>query len=106
MQRQKKKGTRKEVWDGQAKCTGGGLTKSDLTLNKKGKIVSVKKQAHGAGLVDLLKKWSKKSKLNITQQQRLREKQAKEMTNPNYWDLKRQEYHELVNAYEKQHPNK
>jgi hypothetical protein len=41
----KAKGTAVEVWNGLAKHTSGGLTKSDLTQNKRGKIVSKKRQA-------------------------------------------------------------
>ena len=36
----KARGTRKEVWEGTAMHTGGGLSKDDLFLNKTGKIVS------------------------------------------------------------------
>ena len=35
-------GTRAEVYHGNAKHTTGGLVKSDLKLNKRGEIVSVK----------------------------------------------------------------
>ena len=41
-------GTKVEVWHGTAKHTSGGLTKGDLMLNKRGKIVSRAK--HEAGL--------------------------------------------------------
>jgi hypothetical protein len=40
----KAKGTIAEVWNGLAKHTSGGLVKSDLVLNKKGKPVSKKRQ--------------------------------------------------------------
>ena len=41
----RKYGSRSEVFDlGTAYCTRGGLKKSDLTLSKTGRIVSVKKQ--------------------------------------------------------------
>lgn len=40
-------GTKKEVWDGKAMHTSGGLTKSKLTLSKVGKVVSKAKQALG-----------------------------------------------------------
>ena len=33
-------GAHKEVWEGTALHTGGGLSKDDLILNKKDKIVS------------------------------------------------------------------
>jgi phage anti-repressor protein len=36
-------GTRQEVWDGKAYKTTGGLFKSDLVINKEGKIVSLRK---------------------------------------------------------------
>lgn len=36
----KRTGTKKEVHTGQAKRTSGGLTKKDLIINKRGKIVS------------------------------------------------------------------
>jgi hypothetical protein len=39
----KKRGTREEVWGRTAQATSGGLTRSDLTKNKKGQIVSLKK---------------------------------------------------------------
>ena len=38
-------GTKKEVWDGKAEKTVGGLTKGALAKSKSGKIVSKKKQA-------------------------------------------------------------
>lgn len=38
-------GTKREVWDGTAKKTRGGLTKASLILNKDGKPVSRKKSA-------------------------------------------------------------
>ena len=42
-------GTREEVWSGMATRTGGNLTKSDLMLNKKGAVVSIK-QSNAAKL--------------------------------------------------------
>ena len=39
----KNTGSKDEVWKGIAKHTAGGLTKKDLILNKKGKVVSAKK---------------------------------------------------------------
>lgn len=36
-------GTRRKVWNGTAKCTSSGLRKSDLLMNKHGRIVSRKK---------------------------------------------------------------
>lgn len=39
----KTEGSRAEVFHGNAKHTSGGLTSSDLKLNKRGEIVSIKK---------------------------------------------------------------
>ena len=39
-----KKGSRAEVWHGNATMTTGGLTKKDLFKNKHGRIVSLKKR--------------------------------------------------------------
>ena len=39
----KAKGTRAEVWHGNAKHTSGGLTKKHLMMNKRGRIVSRRK---------------------------------------------------------------
>lgn len=36
-------GSKRQVWNGTAMCTAGGLKKSDLMKNKRGKIVSRKK---------------------------------------------------------------
>jgi hypothetical protein len=38
-----KRGTRRQVWNGRAEMTAGGLKKEDLTKNTRGRIVSVKK---------------------------------------------------------------
>ena len=38
-------GSRRKVWNGTAQKTPGGLTKSDLMMNKYGRIVSRKKAA-------------------------------------------------------------
>jgi len=38
-----KQGSRRQVWNGSAEKTPGGLTKSDLIKNKYGRIVSSKK---------------------------------------------------------------
>lgn len=40
-------GSRRQVWHGSMQKTSGGLTKSDLMLNKRGRIVSKKKHAFG-----------------------------------------------------------
>ena len=41
----KAEGSRAEVYHGNAKHTSGGLEKSDLKMNKRGEIVSVKASA-------------------------------------------------------------
>jgi len=43
----KASGSKLEVWKGTAKHTSGGLTKADLMLNKRGKVVSRKMHALG-----------------------------------------------------------
>lgn len=48
MPRNKKFGTKDEVWDGLALLTKGGLRRSDLMINRKGKVVS--KAQHAAGV--------------------------------------------------------
>lgn len=40
-------GARSEVWANKALMTAGGLRKSDLSLNRDGKLVSLRKQVHG-----------------------------------------------------------
>jgi hypothetical protein len=45
MKTQRAIGSRRKVWNGTAHKTPGGLTKSDLTMNKYGRIVSRKKAA-------------------------------------------------------------
>jgi hypothetical protein len=40
-------GSRRQVWHGTMQKTSGGLTKQDLMLNKRGRIVSKKKHAFG-----------------------------------------------------------
>lgn len=40
-----RRGTRRQVWNGKAEKTAGGLTKDDLDKNKRGRIVSKKKTA-------------------------------------------------------------
>ncbi len=40
-------GSKRQVWNSTAQKTSGGLTKSDLMLNKRGKVVSKKKHAIG-----------------------------------------------------------
>jgi hypothetical protein len=62
----KARGSRREVWNGSAKRTSGGLTRDDLTQNKRGDIVSKKKQAQGRKLYkkykDVLKVQQQKMK--------------------------------------------
>jgi hypothetical protein len=40
-----KRGSRRQVWNGSAEQTAGGLKKEDLDRNKRGRIVSKKKTA-------------------------------------------------------------
>jgi hypothetical protein len=49
-------GSRAQVWHGTAKKTSGGLTKSNLMMNKHGRIVSRKKHASGKKTIKNLKK--------------------------------------------------
>jgi len=51
----KTSGSRAEVWHGTAKKTTGGLTKSNLMMNKLGRIVSKKKHATAKREMRLLK---------------------------------------------------
>lgn len=41
------KGSKLQVWNGTAKHTAGGLERSDLMINKRGKVVSKKKHEQG-----------------------------------------------------------
>merc|ERR1739845_3529 len=43
-------GSKRKVWNGTAKWTKGGLTKADLMLNKRGKVVSKKQFKKGQAL--------------------------------------------------------
>jgi hypothetical protein len=49
-------GSRAQVWHGTAKKTSGGLTKTNLMMNKHGRIVSRKKHASGKKTIKNLKK--------------------------------------------------
>ena len=49
-------GSRAQVWHKTAKKTPGGLTKSDLMMNKHGRIVSKKKHASGKKTIKHLRK--------------------------------------------------
>jgi len=40
-------GSKAEVYHGKAQRTSGGLTRKDLVMNKRGRIVSLKQQAAG-----------------------------------------------------------
>ena len=55
-------GTKLQVWHGTADRTAGGLTKSDLMKNKRGKVVSKKQHAIGMKVASNLTK--KKSMKN------------------------------------------
>lgn len=55
-------GSHAAVWHGSAKHTSGGLTKSDLMKNKKGRIVSKKKHAQGKKAIKRLQKLGYKPK--------------------------------------------
>lgn len=52
----KKIGTPKDVFKGLASHTRGGLVKADLMLNKRGKVVSIKKHALGLKALANLKR--------------------------------------------------
>ena len=58
----KRKGSRSEVWMGLAHTTSGGLDKSMLIKNKRGKIVSKKRSLQSAANADKLKQWQFKRK--------------------------------------------
>lgn len=49
-------GSRAQVWHKTARKTPGGLTKSDLMMNKHGRIVSKKKHASGKKTIKHLRK--------------------------------------------------
>ena len=55
-------GTRAQVWHGTAKKTSGGLTKTQLMMNKHGRIVSRKKHASGKKSIKNLEKLGYKAK--------------------------------------------
>lgn len=58
----KRKGTKREVWKGVARMTGGGLKKDDLLKNGRGKIVSKRQQALGKRNYEHIRKYSFKKK--------------------------------------------
>lgn len=49
-------GSRAQVWHGTAKKTSGGLTKTQLMMNKHGRIVSRRKHASGKKTIKNLRK--------------------------------------------------
>lgn len=49
-------GTKKQVWNDQAKKTSGGLTKKDLMVNKHGKVISIKQYNAGLKALENLNK--------------------------------------------------
>ena len=55
-------GDKREVWDGVAMKTSGGLKKSDLVQNKRGRIVSRRKQAAGRKALKYLTRKGYKAK--------------------------------------------
>merc|ERR1719493_129050 len=57
-------GSMRQVWNGSKTYTKGGLTKSNLMLNKRGKVVSKKTYAHGQKAFAGIKGWT--AALNIT----------------------------------------
>ena len=50
-------GTMRRVWNGTAVYTKGGLMKKDLCINKRGKVVSKRRLAHGKKALKGLKGW-------------------------------------------------
>merc|ERR1711994_943998 len=54
-------GSMRQVWNGSKTYTKGGLTKSQLTMNKRGKVVSEKMASRGRSIYKSsgLAKWSK-----------------------------------------------
>ena len=50
-------GSRRDVWNGRAKKTSGGLTKADLILNSSGKPVSKAQHEKGIKQFPVLKPW-------------------------------------------------
>jgi hypothetical protein len=50
-------GTRREVWNGKAKKTAGGLTKDKLVLNPSGRVVSKAQREKGLKQYSVLNRW-------------------------------------------------
>jgi len=65
--RVKKRGSKDDVWNGRAEKTKGGLVKSDLIENKRGKIVSKRKYERGLKQIQHLIKHNLKRKERRTQ---------------------------------------
>ena len=55
-------GTRQEVWAGEADKTRGGLSKEDLMLNKRNKLVSKKRSALAQNNVERLREYQYKKR--------------------------------------------
>ncbi len=66
---------RSEVWLGTRKKTSGGLTKADLTKNKRGKIVS-KKKSEQASSQNNLGSWLRETGKKVEKADMLRKKSA------------------------------
>ena len=64
---------RMEVWRGTRLQTSGGLRKSDLIKNKRGKIVS-KKKSRQAGSQNNLGSWLRKKGVKVSKEEMLRSK--------------------------------
>ena len=60
----KKRGTREQVWNGQAGSTSGGLTRADLMISSNGRIVS-KKASEKSKQLMLDRHQSKKDTQNV-----------------------------------------
>lgn len=63
--KQKKYGSKEEVFNGEALCTTGGLKKEDLILNNKNKIVSKKRSEHGKKMQHNLRPRKRKDEQEI-----------------------------------------
>ena len=51
------RGSRRQVWNGSRQKTMSGLSKSDFTTNKNGRLVSKKRSAHGARQFKNIRGW-------------------------------------------------
>jgi len=89
-------GTKKEVYHGKAKKTRGGLTKSDLTLSKHGKVVSKKMQQRGKTLRRLQQHISKrKNKKKCDKRVRMARGQER-MTAGREYDAMTEQYENII----------